>query len=256
MATLSHSLFPQYRYSTKAVLGLVRDGLLNRHRSFRTDSAACIARLTPPLQVYGNENIPSSGPCLVTFNHYSRPGFNAWWIALAVASQLPMDAHFVITNELTFPGKWYAPVARPLSRWVLKRIAATYGFTSLPPMPPREKDVEARAFAVREVFSYVEYSDNPLVCLAPEGADMPGGKLAYPPPGGGRFMLQLAAKGLKVIPVSVWEQDGFLNVKFGLKFELLVPSGKTTDERDLLAATAVMRKIALLLPVDLRGEFQ
>ena len=66
-------------------------------------------RLSPPLQVFGKENIPSIGPCLLTFNHYSRPDFNAWWIALAVASQLPMDAHFVMTDELTSPGKRYSP---------------------------------------------------------------------------------------------------------------------------------------------------
>lgn len=256
METPSHSLFPQYSYPALLVHELASDALFGRHRSFRADAVACIARLVPPLQVHGKENIPVSGPCLLTFNHYSCPGFNAWWIALAVASQLPMDAHFVMTGELTTPGKRYSPGGIPLNRWVLKRVAKAYGFTSMPPMPPREKDVEARARSVREVLSVAERTKNPVICLAPEGADMPGGRLTYPPSGAGRFMLQLAGKGLKVIPVGVWEQDGCLCVSFGAAYELSVPGQMSSDEKDRAAAKTVMENIARLLPSHLRGEFQ
>jgi 1-acyl-sn-glycerol-3-phosphate acyltransferase len=249
--------FPHYSYPTYLLFNLVTDILFGGCRSFRADAAACLARLIPPLRVSGEENIPSSGrPCLLTFNHYFRPGFNAWWIALAVASQLPMGAHFVMTDELTFPGKWYAPVGMSLSRWVLRRGAKVYGFTSMPPMPPREKDVAARAHAVRAVLSFVGQTQNPVICLAPEGGDMPGGRLAYPPAGAGRFMLQLAGKGLKVVPVGVWEQDGCLCVKFGPAYALADPGGRSAEEKDRAAAKTVMEYIALLLPSHLRGEFQ
>jgi len=254
--TPSHSLFPQYSYPAFLINELAADVLFGRHRSFRADAAACIHRLSPPLQVYGKEYIPSDGPCLLTINHYSRPGFNAWWIALAVASQLPMDAHFVMTGELTSPGKRFSPGGMPLSRWVLRGVAKVYGFTSMPPMPPREKDVAARAQAVRAVLFFAERTKNPLICLAPEGADMPGGRLTFPPSGAGRFILQLAGKGLKVIPVGVWEQDGSLCVNFGLAYELTVPVEISADEKDRGAAKTVMNNIALLLPAHLRGEFQ
>jgi 1-acyl-sn-glycerol-3-phosphate acyltransferase len=230
--------------------------LFGGHRSFREDAKACIARLVPPLQVFGKENIPPSGPCLLTFNHYSRPDFNAWWIGLAVASQLPMEAHFVMTGELTSPGKRYSPGGVPFSRWLLRRVAKVYGFTSMPPMPPREKDVDARARSVREVLSFAERTQNPVICLAPEGADMPGGRLTYPPSGAGRFMLQLAGKGLKVIPIGIWEQDGCLCVSFGPAYDLSVPSQMSSNEKDRAAAKAVMENIAWLLPSHLRGEFQ
>jgi hypothetical protein len=253
--TPSHSLFPQYSYPAFLVHELAADALFGRHRSFRADAVACIARLVPPLQVFGKENIPSSGPCLLTFNHYARPGFNAWWIALAVASQLPMDAHYIMTGELTTPGKWYSPGGIALSRWVLKRVAKVYGFTRMPPMPPREKDVAARAQSVRAVLSLVERTNNPVVCLAPEGADMPGGRLTYPPLGAGRFMLQLSGKGLKVIPVGVWEQDGCLCVRFGPAYELSIPNKIPSDEKDRAAAKVVMENVAGLLPSHLRGEF-
>jgi 1-acyl-sn-glycerol-3-phosphate acyltransferase len=235
---------------------LAGNALFGEHRSFREDAIACIARLVPPLQVFGKENIPSNGPGLLTFNHYSRPDFNAWWIGLAVASQLPMEAHFVMTGELTSPGKRYSPGGMPFSRWLLRRVAKVYGFTSMPPMPPREKDVEARARSVREVLSFAERTKNPIIGLAPEGADMPGGLLTYPPSGAGRFMLQLAGKGLNVIPIGVWEQGGCLCVSFGPAYELSVPSQMSSDEKDRAAAKVVMENIARLLPSHLRGEFQ
>jgi hypothetical protein len=234
----------------------MRDGLLMQHRSFKDDAITCISGLIPPRKVIGGENIPSRGPCLITFNHYHRPGFNAWWNALVVAAQLPMETHIIITGELTFPGKWYAPVGKPLSRWALRKIAKTYGFTCMPPMPPREKDVSARAQSVRQVLSYVEQTQNPVICLAPEGGDMPGGKLAYPPPGAGRFMLRLAGKEMKVVPIGIWEEDGRLCINFGPGFELSIPSGTAADARDHLATKLVMERIALLLPSHLRGEFQ
>jgi 1-acyl-sn-glycerol-3-phosphate acyltransferase len=248
--------FPHYSYPTYLLFNLVTDILFEGSRSFRADAGACLARLIPPLQVSGKENIPSSGPCLLTFNHYFREGFNAWWIALAVASQLLMEAHFVMTDELTFPGKWYAPVGMPLSHWALRRAAKVYGFTSMPPMPPREKDVAARARSIRAVLSFVGQTKNPVICLAPEGGDMPGGRLAYPPAGVGRFMLQLAGKGLKVVPVGVWEQDGYLCVHFGPAYALTAPDGISANEKDRAAAKKVMKNIALLLPSHLRGEFQ
>jgi hypothetical protein len=132
-------LISSYSYPAFLLSSLAGDVLFGGHRSFRSDAMACIERLVPPLQVFGKENIPPCGPCLLTFNHYSRPDFNAWWIALAVASQLPMDAHFVMTDELTSPDIRFSPGGMPFSRWLLRRVAKVYGFTSMPPMPPREK---------------------------------------------------------------------------------------------------------------------
>ena len=72
-----------------------------------------IATLKTPLKVTGQENIPTSGPCLVTVNHYARPGFWAWWISFAISSVLPVDIHWVMTRELTYPGQRRAVVLRP-----------------------------------------------------------------------------------------------------------------------------------------------
>jgi 1-acyl-sn-glycerol-3-phosphate acyltransferase len=248
--------YPDYSYPTYLLLNLIRDIFLGRRRSFRADSVACLARLIPPLRVSGMENIPSNGPCLLTFNHYSRQGFHAWWNALAIAAQLPIEAHIIMTSELTFPGKWYAPAGKTVSRWLLKRITRIYGFSSMPPMPPRDKDVAARARAVRAVLSFVKRTANPVVCLAPEGGDTPGGRLAFPPSGSGRFILHLAGNALRVFPIGVWEQEGCLCVNFGVPFTLSIPKDLPADEKDRAAARSIMENIALLLPSHLRGEFQ
>ncbi len=166
-------MYPSYSYPKRVFWGLVASGLLGLHRSFRQDGLACIQRVRPPLQILGQENIPRSGPGLIVFNHYYRPNFNAWWMALAIAAAAPEDIHFTMSAELTYPGKWYAPLGRAGSRWLLKRISHTYGFTTMPPMPPRPKDVEARALSVRAVLAYVKAHPGVIVALAPEGGDSP-----------------------------------------------------------------------------------
>ena len=114
--------YPLYSYPPRLIPGLIANVLFGGQRSFRRDGLACVERINPPLRVLGVENIPQAGPCLITFNHYYRPGFNAWWMALAIASVVPVEMHLVMTGELTFPGKWYAALGRPGSRWLLKRL--------------------------------------------------------------------------------------------------------------------------------------
>lgn len=229
--------------------------ILLRHRVFRDDAIACVRQLKPPLQVIGKEDIPQHGPCVVTVNHYCRPGFAAQWIALAIAATIPVDMHWGMTGEWTLPGKRYAPVGRVLSRFVLHRIARVYGFTSMPPMPPRLDDMEERAKSVRAVLDVVKHAKDPILGLAPEGGDSVDGKLAHPSSGLGRFALLLSSAGLKLIPVGVYEEDEVFTVHYGKAYELFVPRKLSADEKDVQAAQIIMSKIAGLLPENLRGDF-
>jgi hypothetical protein len=203
----------------------------------------------------GNENIPHGGPCLITFNHYFRPGFNAWWMALGLAAVVPVDVHFVMTGELTWPGKWYAPVGQAGSRWLLRRFSRIYGFTSMPPMPPREKDVAERARSVRATLAFAREHRLAILGLAPEGGDQPGGVLNWPSPGAGRFILLVADLGFPVLPVGVYEENGEFCLQFGSAYRLEVPGGLSPDARDHQSAQIVMSAIAAQLPESLRGEF-
>jgi len=246
---------PDYSYPPGLFPSIARDVVLLRHRNFHKDAKLCIENLKPPLQVLEKENIPQQGPCVITVNHYHRPGFGAQWIALAIAALVPVPIHWVMTGEFMYQGKWYETIGSIGSRILLKRIAQIYGFTTMPPMPPRAQDVEARATSVRVVLEYVRHTKDPVLGLAPEGYDPPEGMLTRPAPGLGRFALLLSNAGLSFIPVGVYEADGSLHVHFGERYELHVRSDLAVDEKDDQASQIIMENIARLLPLHLRGEF-
>lgn len=247
--------FPQYSYPLQLAPGLLASLLLRRRRSFKKDALACLACLKPGLRVMGREHIPAAGPGVLVVNHYHRPGFGAWWIALAAAANLPVEAHWVMTAELTFAGRWHAFASRPVSRWLLRRAAYTYGFTSMPPMPPRPHEVEERARSVRRVLEEMNHQPGCLLAVSPEGRDAPGGVLAPPPPGTGRFLQLVSRHGSPIIPLGCWEQDGHLCLRFGQAFFLQLPAGLNPHQRDQLTAETVMRSLAQLLPDGLRGAY-
>jgi hypothetical protein len=250
-------MFPKYSYPRGLFEQIALDVVFARRRNFRRDAIACIENLNPPLRVLGKENIPQHGPCVITVNHYHRHGFGAQWFALAISATVSKDVHWVMTGEFTYPGKWYEIFGSLGSRLLLKRLAHVYDFTTMPPMPPRAKDVEARAAAVRAVLEYVRHTQAPILGLAPEGHDPvgPEGVLAQPASGVGRFSLLLAKAGLKFIPVGVYEAEGIFTIHFGEGYELKVASNLSADEKDAQAAHILMKNIAHLLLMNLRGEF-
>lgn len=245
------------RYSLPKILlaALVRDILLFRKRDFRKDAKICIATLNPPLNVLGAENIPQHGPSVVTVNHYHRDGFSAEWLALAVAALVPIPMHWVMTGEFMYEDRWYQALGSPVSRILLRGIGRVYRFTTMPPMPPRARDVVARAASVRAVLEYVRHTPEPIIGLAPEGYDPPGGILTRPAPGLGRFGLLLSKTGLRFFPVGAYEADGIFHIHFGEPYDLNIEEPLRTDEKDMQASQIIMEHIARLLPLSLRGEF-
>jgi len=246
---------PKYSYPRGFWAGIACDILLLHSRKFRDDAKACSANLHPPLRVLGTENVPQHGPCVITVNHYQREGFGAQWLAIAIGACVPADMHWVMTGEFTYPGKWYEILGSIGSRLLLNRIAHIYDFITMPPMPPRPKDVEARAASVRAVLEYVRHAENPILGLAPEGGDSADGKLAHPASGLGRFGLLLSNAGLKFVPVGAYEMDGVFTIHFGEAYELHVARDLSAAEKDAQAAQIIMKHIAQLLPLHLRGEF-
>jgi hypothetical protein len=84
---------------------------------------------------------------------------------------------------------------------------------------------------------------------------MPGGRLGWPPPGAGRFILQLNRLGLPILPIGIFEQDGAMCFRFGLPYPLQTPAGLSSDEQDKQVIRQVMGAIAAQLPQDMWGEF-
>lgn len=248
-------MFPTYKFPRGLFIALALDMLLNRRRDFHVDARNCIDTLEPSLRVLGAEHVPTKGPCLIVMNHYFRPGFGVWWLSMAISSVLNMPHAWMITSEWTAPGHWYEPIKGLYSRFISRRLAHVYGFLRMPPMPPRPKDVAERAASVRAALTYVEQSPEAVLCIAPEGRDMPEGKLGWPASGTGRFLSLLAERGLTVIPVGGWEEAGALTVRFGAGYRLEAQRGARAEVRDRMSAEVVMRSIAAQLPESLRGDF-
>jgi 1-acyl-sn-glycerol-3-phosphate acyltransferase len=247
--------YPKYSYPPGLFARAAWDLILLRRRDLRRDAKACIENMSAELKVFGEENIPRQGGCVLTINHFHRPGLGAQWIALAVTALVPLPIRWAVTGELMCQGKWYRAVGTRASRVFLRRLAYLYGLITMPPMPPRPTDVKARATSVRAILKHVKQGHEPVLGISPEGYNSPQGALTRPATGFGRFALLLSRAGMKFVPVGGYEADGVFHLHFGNAYELSIPGDFSTDEKDEQAIQMIMRKIACLLPTHLQGEF-
>ncbi len=249
-------MHPRYPIPWKVLTGLVTAALTHRRRPFSVDARYAVGLLqTGALHLRGEENMPNAGPGLVTVNHYSRPGFDAWWLAFALSAHVPVEIHWILTAGWTYPDRFRKNLITPLTTWAFRRVAEIYGFSTMPPMPPDPKDVASRASAVKQVLTYLRNAPNPLIGFAPEGQDFDSGRLGSPPGGAGRFMLHIAKLGLPIQPVGIYERQGGLYVHFGERYQLSAPPGLTPGALDQYVIDCVMTRIAALLPADLHGAY-
>ena len=247
---------PNYRYPLPLLCQVAGGLITGRSRSFRKDSRSIFSFQPDILDIRGVEFIPQKGPCVITFNHYHRSGFDAWWLALAISATIPIDIHWIVTSQVNQIDRWYGFLWKSASRWALRKGSKLYGFTRMPPMPPVPEDAEERAAAVRQVLTYARNHPSPCIGLAPEGMDVPGGVLSIPAPGLGRFCLLLSAMGIPFTPIGIHESEGRLKLNFGKQYALQVPDGLSTRQKDQMAAQMIMKHIADLLPEHLRGEYK
>ncbi|MBC7249217.1 MAG: 1-acyl-sn-glycerol-3-phosphate acyltransferase [Anaerolineae bacterium] len=249
---ISEEKKPRYRIPRRFLPGFLWSAVALRPRSFAQDAQLAVTGLSPELAVLGSQHIPPRGPCLVTCNHYNRPGFATWWLALAITAAVAAgrapdadpQVRWVMTAAWTFPeSPWRRRVLTPLTRWAFARVARVYGFVTMPPMPPDPREVEARAQAVLRTLRLARrlVQEGGILGLAPEGQDV-AASLGPPPQGAGRFLALLVETGLPVLPVGVAERDGRLRVSFGPLFVPRIPS--RGHERDRVVAQQVMDAIA------------
>lgn len=248
------AMSPSYPTLTPTTISIAWSLVLGRRRSFLADAQAYVSRLRPPLEQHGTPLCHSAQGCVVTANHYHSRTFRSWWIALALTACLGEEIHWVMSDAWTYPDPLRSRLITPLTRRVFRRLARIYGFTSMPPMPPRREEIERRALAVRAVLAYVRHAHRPLLGLIPEGSDSPDGSLMRPPSGVGRFLLLLVRAGLAIQPAGIYEQGGVVHLQWGAPIESLPASG-SIDERDRCAADTIMKAIAACLPSFLRGAY-
>ena len=239
---------PEYLYPLRITLSIARDFIPGRKRSFAQDAARLGGGISR-LEVLGD--VPrDSAPCLFLVNHYSRPGFHAWWIAIALTAATERDLHWPMTSAWTYPDGLRSRLITPVTMPVLARIARMYGFTLMPPMPPREADAGARAAAVRRILRLAR-GVRPSIGMAPEGMDSPDGRLMRPPSGAGRFIALLAEGGYTPVPVGTYEERDTFCLRFGKPFTLPRHAGRNPDGCDREIGSLVMEKIGELLPEHL-----
>ncbi len=251
---------PRYRYPLWDTLSIAIGVLTGSRRSLANDSIRLVSGISD-LRITGDPRavIADGGRAfgarglLITFNHFHRPGFRVWWPAIAMASALGRDSHWVMSTAWTYHDWLRSHLLTPVSTWLFRRIARVYGFTSMPPMPPRAWEVSARAEAVREVLHWARAEPRPLIVIAPEGMDSPPGKLMMPPAGVGRFIEKLAQLGLAILPVGAFEDGDTLCLHFGKPYRLEAPASDDRHARDRAVAHIVMQHIADCLPPHLRN---
>jgi len=206
-----------------------------------------VAGILPTVKYLGLIHIPAEGPFLVTLNHYSREGFFIAWAAAAITVVMPRDPIWMMTSAWTNRRGGLDSIRTTLTKRIFLRLAEVYGFVTTPPMPPAEDELMERMVSIRKLMGLLKNQPEPILCIAPEGMDFPGGNLAIPYPGSGKLILQLGQILKRVLPVGVYEKEGKLHVRFGKTYSLL--DEKFAD--DFLVRKTVMERIADLLPVSL-----
>ncbi|MDF1515719.1 MAG: hypothetical protein P1S60_18075, partial [Anaerolineae bacterium] len=79
---------PGYQLPMHLWFKLILAATFLQHRSFAADAHLAVSDMAPEPELSGLEHIPVQGPCLVTCNHYTRPGLHAWWVPLLVSSAI------------------------------------------------------------------------------------------------------------------------------------------------------------------------
>jgi hypothetical protein len=249
------SSFLKIPLSVLDYLELLNSFLFNHPRSFHEDGLRIVN--INNIKVLHPENIPGGeNSFLLTINHYSHPGMGVWNGIFALSSLITFNINWIITSTLTFPNQNKGILLRPLSQVFLRKVAKVYGFIPMPPMPPDPSQVVERALAIRTVMSLVNKPNKPIIIgLSPEGQDFPGSCLGWPPSGSGRFILQLARKGLMIVPIGIYEEGNNLYLNFGEEYHLDKFSAISSRDTDREVSSLVMSHIAALLPQKMWGDF-
>lgn len=261
-AEFEPTALPPFRFPLSYAPKFVPALLLGRRRSLGADAEWLLGRTGRQPVVRGEEHIPLEGPFVAVVNHHQRRfywvGWNALLVSMVVRRQRPdCEVHWVMRDGFerrragAIPWPWW------FLRWLFRRVARMFGMV---PVPTDPSDKARGAAAVRAMFGLVSLrrgsSAGEPLGLFPEARNQPGRILGRPPPAAGRLLLDLAGRGVPVLPVGVHEVGGELTISFGPPFSLERSPGEAQGEAAEDACRRVMVAIGRLLPRELWGAYE
>jgi 1-acyl-sn-glycerol-3-phosphate acyltransferase len=248
----------RYRMPRQWILAMGRDMFLRRPRSIVTDSALAVCSLPTLPVVEGLEHLPTSGSFLLATNHCQRKDlWIGWSISLLIDSIDKHRADHPAPHEITTDRAVFDGFTVPGSRWVFERVALAWDLVLMTPA----EAAGPRRNALRQCLRLMQREDGRAIyfALAPEGLAGTARGLGETMPGSGRSLLALAERGLPVVPAVVWEEaPGKLHARFGPIWRPASPVGAPENRAalDEWAREHLMRRLASLLPAELRGRYQ
>ncbi|MBF8267030.1 MAG: 1-acyl-sn-glycerol-3-phosphate acyltransferase [Dehalococcoidia bacterium] len=192
-------------------------------------------RLYGDWRVEGAENVPPTGPLLVVANHQSNID------PPLLAAALPRRIYFMAKRGL---------FSNPLSSLFLRSYGAF-------PLNRDGTDLAALQWSLRML------QQNAVLGVFPEGTRSPGAMRKAIP---GVSMIALRS-GAPILPVGITGSErlgpmwrvllptGKLRVRIGQPFSLPKPKGKLSREQLEATTTAIMERVAALLPESYRGVY-
>ncbi len=243
------------RIPCRLIINVIGSAISHQKRSFREDARRLMRTHVADFIIEGESNLVQSEPCLLVVNHFYHPKFNALWIAVAIASIVPQEMLWFITDAWTFPERKARTVLRNISHFVLSQIASVYQFFPLPPNPPEPNQSIEAALTIRKLFRAARTKPRPFLAFAPEGRDFPNGILGMPAKGTGTIIAELCKMGFSILPVGFFLKDSVFHIVVGKAYDMDISTRFNRKEEDPQISSKVMQSIARLLPIELQGNF-